>query len=104
MVPPHPNPLTVSRKELLVLRLLAGADELYGLQMVDASAGDLKRGTIYVTLGRMEDKGYITSRSDEPPPGAGGHPRRLYTMTPLGRRMLKRWSSALERLMPEFGR
>ena len=53
--------LTVSRKELLVLELLVGNKQLYGLQLVAASKGRLKRGTVYVTLGRMEDKGYIAS-------------------------------------------
>jgi DNA-binding PadR family transcriptional regulator len=32
--------------------------ELYGLQLVAASRGRLKRGTVYVTLRRMEEKGY----------------------------------------------
>ena len=56
----HPRVLTVSPKELLVLELLRH-QELYGLQLVAASRGRLKRGTVYVTLGRMEEKGYITS-------------------------------------------
>lgn len=98
----HPRPLTVSRKELLVLELLVGKKELYGLQLVAASRGRLKRGTVYVTLGRMEDKGYITSRLEQPPPSAGGLPRRIYEATPLGRRMLTAWSTGAKRLVPEF--
>ena len=98
----HPRVLTVSPKELLVLELLARDKQLYGLQLVAASKGRLKRGTVYVTLGRMEDKGYITSRLNEPPPGAGGLPRRIYEATPLGRRMLNAWSSGAKRLVPEF--
>ena len=98
----HPRVLTVSPKELLVLELLVREKQLYGLQLVAASRGRLKRGTVYVTLGRMEDKGYITSRLDEPPPGAGGLPRRMYQVTPLGRRMLNAWSSGAKRLVPEF--
>jgi PadR family transcriptional regulator PadR len=94
--------LTVSPKELLVLEALAKDKQLYGLQLVTASRGRLKRGTIYVTLGRMEDKGYITSQLNEPPPGAGGLPRRIYEATPLGRRMLRAWNSGAKRLVPEF--
>ena len=101
---PHPRVLTVSPKELLVLDLLVSDAPLYGLQLVAASKGQLKRGTIYVTLGRMEDKGYIGSRLDEPPPGAGGLPRRIYEATPLGRRMLTAWSRGATRLVPEFAR
>jgi PadR family transcriptional regulator, regulatory protein PadR len=101
---PHPRLLTVSRKELLILELLVRHQELYGLQMVAASRGRLKRGTVYVTLGRMEDKGYIASRLDDPPPRAGGLPRRLYAPTALGRRMLSAWTSGAKRLVPEFAR
>lgn len=100
----HPQVLTVSRKELLVLELLVANQQLYGLQLVVASKGRLKRGTVYVTLGRMEDKGYIQWTVDAPPPGAGGLPRRTYTATPLGRRMLRTFSSGAKQLVPEFAR
>jgi DNA-binding PadR family transcriptional regulator len=98
----HPRVLTVSPKELLVLQLLVRDEKQYGLQLVAASRGRLKRGTVYVTLGRMEDKGYITSHLDDPPPGAGGLPRRMYEATALGRRMLAAWSSGAKRLVPEL--
>ena len=100
----HPRALTVSPKELLVLDLLVRAKAEYGLQLVAASKGRLKRGTVYVTLGRMEDKGYITSTLDDPPPGAGGLPRRLYEPTALGRRMLSAWTSGETHLVPELAR
>src|SRR3954470_5207942 len=79
---------TLPPKEALILELLVGESEMYGLQLVAASRRRLKRGTVYVTLGRMEDKGYITSRQEEAPPEAGGLPRRVYQVTPLGRRLL----------------
>jgi DNA-binding PadR family transcriptional regulator len=101
---PHPRALTVSPKELLVLELLVRGKDRYGLQLVAASRGRLKRGTVYVTLGRMEDKGYITSKLDDPPPGAGGLPRRIYEPTPLGRRMLSAWTSGAKQLVPELAR
>jgi DNA-binding PadR family transcriptional regulator len=98
----HPRVLTVSPKELLVLDLLVRHKELYGLQLVNGSRGRLKRGTVYVTLGRMEDKGYITSKLDAAPPGAGGLPRRIYAPTALGRRMLIAWTSGAKQLVPEL--
>lgn len=100
----HPRALTLSPKELLILNLLADGHERYGLQLVDASVGALKRGTIYVTLGRMEDKGYVESRQEDPPPGAGGMPRRLYACTALGRRMRAAWTQGEPRLVPEVAR
>ena len=94
-VPPTSGPrvLTLSGKELVVLQLLLREKRLFGLQLVAASKGRLKRGTVYVTLGRMEEKGYITSTLEDPPPGAGGLPRRLYEPTALGRRMVRTWTS-----------
>ncbi len=100
----YPRLLTLSPKELLVLTLLLRHPELYGLQLVTASKGRLKRGTVYVTLGRMEEKGYITSKLEAAPSGMGGLPRRLYAATPLGRRMFAAWTSGAKQLVPELGR
>jgi PadR family transcriptional regulator PadR len=103
-VPSHPRPLTLSPKESLILELLVATPELYGLQLVAGSRRRLKRGTVYVTLGRMEDKGYVTSRLEGSPPEAGGLPRRVYRSTPLGRRVLAAWTRAARRMIPEFAR
>jgi len=99
-----PRPLTLSPKESLVLALLVRERSLYGLQLVAAAKGRLKRGTVYVTLGRMEDKGYITSRLEDPPPDAGGMPRRLYEPTALGRRVLAAYSGKSGSLVLAFAR
>jgi PadR family transcriptional regulator len=98
------RPPTLSAKESLILELLARDHEMYGLELVAASRRRLKRGTVYVTLGRMQDKGYITSRLEDPPAEGGGLPRRLYQPTPLGRRVLSTWNYAAARFMPEPAR
>jgi PadR family transcriptional regulator, regulatory protein PadR len=95
---------SLSGKETLVLELLVSAKEMYGLELVAASDGELKRGTVYVTLGRMEEKGYIISRQEDAPPGAGGLPRRLYAPTPLGRELLRAWKSIGQRLTARLAR
>ena len=94
----------LSAKESLILDLLAHGKELYGLQLVAESHGRLKRGTVYVTLGRMHDKGYVTSRAEDAPDGAGGLPRRLYEITPQGARVLKAWSTLVQHLAAEPAR
>jgi PadR family transcriptional regulator, regulatory protein PadR len=100
----HPRLLTLPPKERVALELLVRSGESYGLQLVAASRGRLKRGTVYVTLGRMEEKGYIASRLDDPPDGAGGMPRRIYAPTALGRRVLGTWTSGARQLIPEVAR
>ncbi|HLG57363.1 MAG TPA: PadR family transcriptional regulator [Vicinamibacterales bacterium] len=74
---------TVSPTESLILDLLQ-RDTRYGLELVEGSGGRLKRGSIYVTLGRMEAKGFVESHQEQRHPGAIGLPRRLYTATGYG--------------------
>ena len=71
-----------------MLELLSTGREAYGLELVEASAGELKRGTVYVTLGRMEEKGLVAAREDPAPEGHAGMPRRRYRPTALGLRAL----------------
>ena len=93
----------LSGKEIVILQLLQSGGEMYGLEMVRAS-DRLKRGTIYVMLQRMEEKGYIRSRLEPAPRHAGGLPRRLYEATPLGHRIFSVWTSALQQLRQAFAR
>jgi DNA-binding PadR family transcriptional regulator len=104
MVTPRGQIPRLSVKEAFILELLARDGESYGLQLVAVSKGRLKRGTVYVTLGRMEDKGYVTSRTEDAPDGAGGLPRRLYEATPYGLRVLKAWTTLLRHLAPDTAR
>ena len=85
---------TLSTTERLIVELLVEHEELFGLRMVELSNGRLKRGTVYVTLGRMQDKGYLESRQEPLPPGAIGLPRRLYRPTGLALRILAAWKAA----------
>jgi DNA-binding PadR family transcriptional regulator len=86
-----------SDKELLVLQLLRdGPPNAYGLELVKASNGRLGRASIYVTLGRMETKGFIKRHI---PSSAGGHPglpRPLYRVTALGEKALLAAEAARE--------
>jgi len=71
----------LAKSESVILTLLAARRDAYGLELVEASRGKLKRGGIYVTLGRMEEKGLVSSRASD----SG---RRLYKPTALGERAL----------------
>jgi len=79
-----------SGKELVVLRLLreAPSSGMYGLELVGESAGLLGRGSVYVVLSRMQDKGLVrshTPQSDDHP----GLPRPRYRITGLGVKSLQ---------------
>jgi len=77
---------SISGTEALIIELLE-ASERFGLELIDASEGRLKRGTIYVTLSRMEAKGFVVSRQEERPAGAIGLPRRMYRVTAYGQKV-----------------
>jgi len=94
---------TLSNKERLILNHLVSGGPKYGLQLVDESRGALKRGTVYVTLGRMEQKGLIESRH-EPASRSDALPRRMYHATGHGRRVLDAWTLMARALAPEPGR
>jgi PadR family transcriptional regulator, regulatory protein PadR len=83
---------TLPATERLILEMLVSGGSMFGLQMVEASGGRLKRGSVYVTLGRMEEKGYVESEQERRPAGAIGLPRRIYRPTALGKRALKAWN------------
>ena len=93
MPPPHDLLPSLSAKEALILDLLGRSKEMYGLELVAASDGGVKRGTVYVTLGRMEAKGIVESEQETPLAGAIGLPRRIYRPTALGERMLRAWAT-----------
>ena len=84
---------TLPPKERLILELLLGSGPTFGLSLVELSDGRLKRGTVYVTLGRLENKGFVASEQESAHPGAIGLPRRIYRITGLGERVLRAWAS-----------
>jgi DNA-binding PadR family transcriptional regulator len=81
-----------SGKELIVLELLVARREMYGLEMVKETRG-LRRGTIYVLLNRMEDRGYIKSKRVKEE-GTPGMPLRVYSITGLGQKAHAAWRQA----------
>lgn len=74
-----------------ILRLLARGEEMYGLQLVEKSAGKLKAGSVYVYLHDLEKNGLLSSRLEERAPGQNGPLRRVYQITGQGERVLRAW-------------
>jgi len=99
---PDAGPSSLPLKERTILELLVTGGPMYGLQLVEQSGGGLKRGTVYVTLGRMEAKGFVTSEQETLPAGAIGLPRRIYQPTALGERMLRAWATFTKELAWEM--
>ncbi len=76
--------------QLCLLALLA-KEQKYGFQILhelrDRSNGffDLKEGTLYPALRRLEERGFVESRWQEP---ERGMPRKYYRLTSRGRKAL----------------
>ena len=66
---------------LAILRLDEGSYAVPIREVIATEAGvDLTRGTIYVTLDRLERKKYIRSWYGDPTPEPGGKARRLFAI------------------------
>lgn len=87
--------------EALIMGILLNkaSAEIYGWELLDASNGKLKKGTIYVILNRMEEKGYIESHKENRRDGARGLPRRMYKLTGMGHRLISAWEIAHEQFV-----
>jgi DNA-binding PadR family transcriptional regulator len=75
--------------EMIVMRILQGKPRgAYGLEIVAASDDTVKRGSVYVLLGRLEEKGFVRVLKTKPEAGYEGPPRPQYQLTGEGARVL----------------
>ena len=89
-------------EQLVLLAILRIGDDAYAVPIRDElerSAGvSLSRGTIYVTLDRLERKGYVTSWFDDPTPQPGGKARRCFRAERAGIMALRTAQRIVDRL------
>lgn len=89
-------------EQMLMLAALRLGEDAYGSAMSDLLeervGRRVSRGSVYVTIDRLEAKGWIRSRMSEPRAERGGRPRRLVEVTPEGMARLQRSKAALESL------
>src|SRR5688572_27647238 len=96
--------------ELFVLLacLRQGDDEAYAVSIADTikerTGRDMHRAAVYVTLQRLEDKGFISTRLGGPKAERGGKARRLVRVAPPGRRAVRESQIAFQRMSAGFGR
>jgi DNA-binding PadR family transcriptional regulator len=84
---------------LAALRLGDGAYPVAVRNEIEARTGIvLSRPTVYITLDRLERKGYLESWFGEPTPERGGKAKRCFRVEAAGLRALKASMTALDRL------
>lgn len=79
--------------ERLIMTFLHEGEQ-FALRLADRSGGALKRGTVYITLQRMQSKGLVESSLEQAIAGAMGRPRRWYRPSAYGRQVFAAWQLA----------
>ena len=89
-------------EELTLLAVLTLADSAYGIlvqEVIERETGrEVTLGAVYAALERMERKTFLHSRFSEATGERGGKPRRLFTVTADGLKILGETRRAREAL------
>ena len=79
---------------LVLLAILRLGTDAYGMAVrraIEERAGrKTSIGALYITLDRMEEKGFITSEIGEATPERGGRAKRFFSINPAGRQALNK--------------
>jgi DNA-binding PadR family transcriptional regulator len=96
------SPRLAELEQLVLLAVLRLQDEAYAVPIRELLASDggvrLSRGSIYVTLDRLQAKGLVTSSFSDPTGEPGGKARRMFRIEPAGLAALKAVRRAVDRL------
>jgi PadR family transcriptional regulator PadR len=95
-------PLLGEVEQLVLLAALRLGDDAYAVAVrdtIESRAGiALSRVTVYITLDRLERKGYVRSWFADPTPERGGKAKRYFRLEPEAFRALRGSMQAVERL------
>ncbi len=74
---------------LVMLAVLQAGEGAYAVsirkELERRTGRRLSRGTVYVTLNRLEEKGFLSSAKGEPTAARGGKAKRIFRVEPEGR-------------------
>ena len=89
-------------EQIVLLAVLRVGDAAYGVpvhdEIVRLTRRDLTLGTVYKTLARLEEKGFVRSYEGDPTPQRGGRRTRCFAVTTAGRRSLESSLATLRRM------
>jgi DNA-binding PadR family transcriptional regulator len=101
----HTTPILGEFETLLLLAILHLTEQkqdAYGSlirrEIETRAQRAVPRGSIYVTLDRLEEKGLLASRDGDTSAARGERPRRIFRVTPTGVRAVKSAVTALTRM------
>jgi PadR family transcriptional regulator, regulatory protein PadR len=86
-------------EQVVLLAILRLGDNAYAVSVRDeilqCTGRDVSRGSVYITLDRLETKGFLRSRLADPTPERGGRAKRFYELRPPAVDALKESRRAL---------
>src|SRR5918997_2677289 len=89
-------------EQLVLLAIAQLRGEAYGIPIVEEierrTGRSVARAAVYVTLRRLEEKGFVSSWMSEPTAERGGKPRRCVRVEPRGLQLLRESRAAVERM------
>ena len=98
--------LLAELEQMILLAIVRLQDDAYAVSIhaeIEKRTGlRLARGTVYVTLSRLEKKGYVTSSFADPTPERGGKAKRFFRAKPDALRLLRRSRAAMERMWADL--
>jgi DNA-binding PadR family transcriptional regulator len=87
-------------EQLILFSVLQLGDDAFGVSIretIEERTGrTVSSGAIYTALGRLEERGFVTSRVGDPVEGRVGRPRKYYTLRRDGARALKESYATLQ--------
>lgn len=94
-------------EQLVLLAVLQVGEDAYAPaireQLERAMGRRVSRGSVYVTLDRLQQRGLLSSTEVPPRPGRGGRPRRQVAVTPEGVAALQQLRGYLDSLWDGLG-
>lgn len=90
-------------EQLVLTAILTLREDAYGVTIHSkveelAQPKAVALGAIYVTLDRLEDKGFVASWLSDPTPERGGRAKRCYRLEALGERALEESAVTAKRI------
>jgi PadR family transcriptional regulator, regulatory protein PadR len=89
-------------EQLVLLAVMHQSEQAYAVSIrdeIEARTGIvLARGSVYVTLDRLDRKGFVTSWMGDPTPERGGKAKRCFRLTASGKRALAAVETAVARM------
>lgn len=89
-------------EQLVLLAIAHLKEDAYGIPIVEEierrTGRSVARAAVYITLRRLEEKGFVSSWMSDPTPERGGKPRRYVELTSDGARALREARNVAERM------